>query len=244
MTAELCRYLKWDSDFFGSRIARVIGSQLTTDNLDPILSWCIEQEIDCLYFLGDIEDANTIKLAEDNNFRFMDIRVILEKRILAKPVLLEEYPGILIRQFKEIDIPILKLIAKSIYCDTRFYYDSNFPVSLVNQMYEIWIEKSCNGYADTVFVAEIDEKPVGYVTCHLQEGMTGQIGLIGVSSQYQKRRVGQNLLIESFRWFADMGREHITIATQGRNFSGQRLFQRCGFVTQLAQIWYHKWFPK
>jgi ribosomal protein S18 acetylase RimI-like enzyme len=109
-------------------------------------------------------------------------------------------------------------------------------------LYETWTEKSCNGYADTVLVAEIEDLPVGYIACHLLDEINGQIGLVGVGSDYQGRRLGQDLLNASLRWFAEMGREQVIVATQGRNVIGQRMYQKCGFLTRSLQLWYHRWF--
>ena len=33
------------------------------------------------------------------------------------------------------------------------------------------------------------------------------------------------------------------VVTQGRNIAGQRLYQRCGFLTRSVELWYHKWYP-
>ena len=40
------------------------------------------------------------------------------------------------------------------------------------------------------------------------------------------------------------GITYIDVVTQGRNYSAQRLYQRCGFITQSTELWYHKWLKK
>ena len=52
-----CRFLDWDSDFFGRRMARANVNRLTPESLRQIQSWCDSQRIDCLYFLADSADA-------------------------------------------------------------------------------------------------------------------------------------------------------------------------------------------
>jgi len=109
-------------------------------------------------------------------------------------------------------------------------------------LYETWIEKSCKGYADAVLVAELQGWPVGYISCHLLDQAEGQIGLFGVSADFQGKGLGQKLVNESLRWFAEQGMRQVTVVTQGRNCRAQRLYQRCGFLTRSVQLWYHRWF--
>ncbi|MCI0561736.1 MAG: hypothetical protein MN733_24870, partial [Nitrososphaera sp.] len=82
---SLCQYLDWDSDFFGCRIARITAHRLNHETIERIMMWCDSHHIDCLYFLGDIADKSTLRLAEDNKFRLMDIRVTLEKQLEDTP---------------------------------------------------------------------------------------------------------------------------------------------------------------
>lgn len=239
---SLCQYLDWDSEFFRRRIARITISRLSQESIERILTWCDSQVIDCIYFLADPDDGGTIRLAEDNGFHFADIRVTLERQ-LDNVVFTEEsrFEGS-IRLCVPGDVPTLRTIAGVSHRDSRFYYDSHFPRPLCNALYETWIEKSCHGYANAVLVAELQGRPVGYISCHLLDQTTGGIGLLGVSADGQGKGLGQRLVNESLRWFAGRAMERITVVTQGRNCKAQRSYQRCGFLTRSVQLWYHQWF--
>ena len=239
----LCQFLDWDSSFFGRRIARIISNQLDTELLRSILMWCDTNGIDCLYFLGDPSDQRTITTAEDSGFRLVDIRVTLEKEL--KNGLPQENQSVdtLVRPSTLNDTPALRMIARSSHRDTRFYYDPNFPESQCDALYETWLEKSCNGYADFVLVAEVGGKSVGYITCHKLEDRKGQIGLVGVGDGYQGRDIGSCLVRESLIWLAEQRMDRVSVVTQGRNVKAQRLYQKNGFVTKEVQLWYHRWFP-
>jgi dTDP-4-amino-4,6-dideoxy-D-galactose acyltransferase len=241
---EVCRRLDWDSDFFGLRIGRLIPNLLTPETLSEAVTWCAAQGIDCLYFLADPADADTVRLAESNGFRLVDIRVTLENQLNNHRDTSTEIPNILIRHCVLEDVPALRAIARTCHRDSRFYYDANFPKSLCDYLYETWIEKSCHGYAQAVFVAELHKQPVGYITCHLVGEGEGQIGLFGVSSDAQGSGLGCTLLNEALRWFAGQGRRRIMVVTQGRNCRAQRLYQRSGFVTRSVELWYHRWFSE
>ena len=237
-----CHYLDWDSSFFGYRIARVAGSRLDEQSTNEILVWCTARRIECLYLLADADDDTTVRLAEKHQFHLVDIRTTLEKRLdRTLPEGSESCPAE-VRVYTAADIPALQKIARVSYHHTRFYYDCRFPSHLADAMYETWIEKSCNGYAETVLVADVDGQPAGYISCHLSDKSTGQIGLVGVSGEWNGLGVGQTLVNESLRWFAARAIKRVRVVTQGRNSKAQRLYQRSGFVTETLHLWYHRWF--
>lgn len=239
-----CELLQWDTAFFGFRIARVCGDVLVPERIDQIDAWCRQNGIRCLYFLARSDDATTTRLAEDNGFRLVDIRMTLACQNSGSINAARDCPGhIQVRYAHPEDVPILQAIARESYCDTRFYYDANFPRQLCELLYKTWITLSCEGYADEVLIAILDGVPVGYVSCHLdREHGAGRIGLVGVSNRVRGQGVGQMLVRSALDWFATQGVQEVTVVTQGRNCAAQRLYQRCGFWTQTVQLWYHKWY--
>ena len=242
---ELCEKLEWDTTFWGFQVARVRGNILTSLLIEQIDEWCRQSEIGCLYFLARSNDANTVRIAEDSHFRLVDIRVTMEyspqrsrQSSLARPE-----SGIVVRESRPEDVNKLRDIARTCYRDTRFYVDPAFPTQMCDRLYETWIERSCEGFADAVLVAELDDQLVGYVTCHIGDNFrSGKIGLVGVSSEAKGRGVGQLLVSRALQWFESRGAQEVTVVTQGRNLPAQRLYQRCEFLTKAVELWYHKWY--
>jgi dTDP-4-amino-4,6-dideoxy-D-galactose acyltransferase len=237
---EVCEYLEWDSKFFGKRIARVTVPRLDEALSKKIDGWCSEKGIDCLYFLADSAALETLTVAQHGGFRFVDARLTLEcdHNRVAK----NEPPHAGLRRAEESDIPALREVARTAHRDSRFYYDGHFPAKKCGELYETWIEKSCRGWADRVFVADGAETVAGYVTCHIKDGKTGQIGLVGVSEKARGKGLGTNLVLEAVHWFVQEGMQKIRVVTQGRNVGAQRLYQKCGFEPSLSEIWFHRWF--
>jgi GNAT superfamily N-acetyltransferase len=199
-----------------------------------------------LYFLADSDDPETVRVAEDYGFRLVDIRVTLEHKIRSGQGEVSSCASgsVHLRHSNHADIPILQRIARGSYVDSRFYSDARFPIEKCEALYETWIKKSCEGYADVVLVAELDGQPAGYLSCHLTDDASrGQIGLVGVDPQARKYGLGSSLVRGGLEWFAGRGVEVVSVATQGRNIAGQRLYERCGFLTRGVQLWYHKWLP-
>ena len=235
-TPEPVEYLDWDSRFFGRRIARVRGHHLNDHLVAAILEWCSTQRIDCLYFLADAGDPRTVRLAERNAFDFVDIRTTFERSLEGLP---EE--STLIRPARPDDLPQLKRITGQSFSDSRFYYDSHFDRPSCDELYATWIERSCQGYADCVLVADLNGQAAGYVTCRLGASQVGSIGLIAVDASSQGSGLGGRLLVSALHYFRNHGMTSVTVVTQGRNLKSQRLYQRCGFLTQSVGLWYHHW---
>jgi len=235
MTGEICRHLPWDSEFFGVQIGSVIPHRLDAATMEAIRAFRQEEKIDCLYFLGDLGDAETIRQAEQEGFRLVDVRVTLERRGPSPP----PAGHVRIRPAEERDLPILTALARKNHNDTRFYYDGHFPKERCDALYARWIENGVRGQADRVLVPEIEGKAAGYITCHRE--VPPRIGLLGVGPAAQGKGLGGRLIREALAWFAEEGIERVSVVTQGRNVRAQRAYQREGFTTAAVEVWYHGW---
>ena len=186
-TPPVMEILDSDSKLFGVRIARVTGHDLDQQKAAAILRTMREESIQCAYFLADPE-PNTIRMAESSGFQLADIEVTLAARLLERYT--GPWQGDGVRESEHTDIPALRDIAARSHTDSRFYRDGRFSRELSDELYRTWITKSCHGYADIVMVTEHESRPVGYVTCHLKEDGSGEIGLMGVDSSVRKLGFG------------------------------------------------------
>jgi dTDP-4-amino-4,6-dideoxy-D-galactose acyltransferase len=237
-----CEFLRWDSDFFGKRIAHVVPAAVNAQVIAGITDWCRKEHIDCLYYLCPAEDTESSRCAENEGFHLVDIRVTLEQGVAhltshGRP----EATGI-VRLSRPQDVAVLSKIAGDSHHDGRFYADGRFPKELCDRFYATWIEKSCQGYAQAVWVCEAEGLAVGYVSCHLEGSHRGKIGLMAVAQEARGRGLGGNVVRAALDWFGQQGVEVVSVATQGRNIQSQRFYLRCGFLPRSVQLWYHKWF--
>lgn len=236
MTGEPCRYLDWDSRFFGVEIAQVAGGRLDAAGAAAVDRWCAERRIACLYFLADELGASTA-FAERAGFRLVDVRVELAHALAPPPAA----PDPRIRPAVGGDVPALRAIARTSHRDSRFYRDERFRRDRCDALYETWIDKSCNGGAAAVLVADVDDRVAGYVTCERPTASAGRIGLFAVAEAERGRGVGRALVGSALAWLAAHGAETVDVATQGRNVEAQRLYQAAGFRTAALRFWYHRW---
>jgi dTDP-4-amino-4,6-dideoxy-D-galactose acyltransferase len=187
---SICTYLDWDSEFFGCRIARANRSRLDGAGLDELLAWCVTNRIECLYLLADSNDPQTTHLAEINKFLLADMRMTFERMFGEGPIM---PAGAVVRMVREDDVGALREIARTGHRDTRFYFDGHFDRAKCDLLYETWIEKSCQGFAEAVLVAEVNRKPVAYITSHLRNG-DAQIGLMAVAEGQRGTGLGSILV--------------------------------------------------
>ena len=248
ISVDPCANLEWDTAFWGFPIARVQASTITEDQMRDIDAWCNRNKIRCLYFLARMDDSDTIYLAERYAFHLTDIRNdfrYVVEQTAPRPGTTKNN-GVCVRHFRSEDAKALRTTARESYHDTRFYFDRHFPRQQCDLLYETWIQRSWEGYADAVLVAVENSEAIGFVTCHVDRSIgtnpTGRIGLVGVTARARGHGVGQLLTSAAVGWFVEQRVQEIFVATQVRNIPAQRLYQRCGFITYSAHLWYHKWY--
>lgn len=240
MSAPLCELLPWDSEFFGRRIARLNAHILARETAAEAVAWCADNRVECLYFLATPDDPATIRAAETNGFRLVDLRVTLGRGYSSFTAATAP-PSV--RGAQPADIDSLVGIARVSHTHSRFYADPGFPDGKCDDLYEIWIRRSYDGWAKQVLVAESDGRVAGYCSCHFDDaGKTGSIGLIAVGADFRGQGLGRDLVRAASAWFHTQGAENATVVTQGSNVAAQRLYQQAGFVTKSVELWYHKWF--
>jgi len=241
--AELCEELPWDSAFFGVSIARALRSHLDESSCGAMLEWCVTRRIECLYFLCPLADSVTQRLLNDHGFQSVGVRVTL-----VRP------PGSDIagdsarfRTATVEDIPRLRAIALTSHRDTRFHADGHFDPGRCDELYATWIEKSVQGYATHVIVAERDGAAVGYVTLHVDEKAPAvreaRIGLFAVDEQWRGRGIGRDLLRHAGQMLLKEGVGDTSVVTPGST-GALTLYKSAGFRTTDESLWYHRWFSR
>jgi dTDP-4-amino-4,6-dideoxy-D-galactose acyltransferase len=233
-------YLIWDSDFFNRRIARVTSGCLRSDEVERILTWAVEERIDCLYYLANGQEINSTSLVEANGFHFVDLRVTFIKD-LTKP----EQPFIPsrhIRRADEKDLSTLKELARKAFQLSRFHVDAHFDQAKADLMYEVWVENDLRTTGHDVWVIDMEGQLAAYTSVSVKHDGKAQIGLVGTQADWR----GKGLALELQRFVGEElqneGIREVEVVTQGRNIAEQNLYQQAGYFTRSIDLWYHKWF--
>ena len=121
--------LDWDSKFFGFPVAQISSNRLDKKSLQEVLYFCRKNKIKLLQFKCDAHHRQSILLAEKNNFHFADVRITLTKQLCMEDCHEENLPEkISLRLAEDADILSLKEIVTDIYTNSRYYFDTNFPI--------------------------------------------------------------------------------------------------------------------
>ena len=242
-TAEQCELLPWDSNFFAFPIARLRSDHLTSQIADDAEKWCRDHHIHCLYFLARSDDPDTVKLAESRGYHLVDVRLTMDQSPSPASIPPVTPGSNSCRAAMTDDLPELRRIARSSHTDTRFFFDDRFEWPRCEALYETWIQSSCEGFAQAVFVVESGGRVAGYVTCHLsKQADDGSIGLIAVDGLHQGKGLGRQLIAAAMDWFIAQKTSRVSVVTQGRNVAAQRLYARAGFIPRKLELYYHRWF--
>lgn len=241
--SQPCEFLEWDTAFFGVRTAKATDNTLTAAGTEGILRWCRDNCIDALYFLCPANDNTTRRHAQQAGFHLVDIRLTLEHGF--KTSHFPQAPDAVSHDIRELgkdDLPALRTLAAVSHRNTRFYNDPFYPRAACDRFYAAWIERSCAGYDDKVWVLEDSSGIAGYATARIREG-AGAMGLVAVSEQARGKGAGSALVRRSLAWFREEGARSAKVVTQGSDVPAQRMYQRAGFVTSRVELWYH-WHPR
>ncbi|XPV75723.1 MAG: GNAT family N-acetyltransferase [Desulfovibrio sp.] len=258
----ICELLPWDSEFFGTRIGRVLVQNLDEEGAAQVDAWAKEHDVACLYFLAEMDDYKTFAQCTASGFIPVDVKADLKysskyaSHALGSchnEVLNESETGsdssseLFLRPATEDDRPRLLEIAAKSFSKTRFFMDPHFDKQKCRDMYGIWVEKTFDDDTQHVIVGEVDGVVVGFIICNLNgadNGKTpsGRIGLVGIDPAYHGHSYGKTLVHGAVQWFESQGVEELMVCTQGNNIIAQRVYQFCGFHTYTMQVWFHKWY--
>jgi GNAT superfamily N-acetyltransferase len=220
------------------RIGRVEGDAMTADRAATVAGWAAANGVACVYFLSG-EDAAAAHAAEEAGFRLMDVRVGLARATEAAPA------DARIRPFEPADLPALREIARTSHRVTRFYADPRFPRERCDDLYDTWIVRSTEGWADAVLVADHAGEAAGYISCHADEAAArGSIGLFAVAESARGSGLGASLVRAAVGWCAARGLPQIGVVTQGRSAAAFRVYERSGFAVESLGFWFHRWYDR
>lgn len=236
--AATLRLLDWDSAFFGVRIASLAEPPRDAADLAGAVQAARRMGVECAYVLCDVEDQGAIRALSAAGARLVDVRMTFERGLADLPPRAAES---ITRAARADDVPALRELAAASHESSRFYADGRFPRERCEELFATWIQKSCEGWAQVVRVAEIDGGVRGYTTGHVREDGRGEIGLVAVDPRAQGVGLGTKLVVSALHALRALGSTRATVVTQGRNIGAQRLYQGQGFRTQRVQTWHHLW---
>ena len=150
----------------------------------------------------------------------------------------------LIRKFQEADRDAIKAITAICFEGVAIDYAMEERYGLIDG--KDWryrkvrhIDNDITANADGIFVAEIDDQVIGYITARIdQETKVGGIPNLGVLPGYRGAGIGRQLIATAVVYAKEAGMLYLRIETLAHNPIGQYLYPSCGFQEVARQVHY------
>ncbi len=253
----LLEMLKWDSDIFEIKMARV-RNLIENDNsiglknklLKFIIQECKDKGINHLSCKVYSDDITSIHTLERNGFRLMD--TLLDYVFDFRKYSIQEFnPPCIIRPFNEKDIESIVELARKTFSSHfgRFNVDRKLR-GKADKLYSEWAKNSCEGYGDIVFVAELNKKVVGYSvwkTVNWSKKLLGiNIGSYSIAAVHPDaygKGIFKALTLAGMKWLK--GKVDIVEGpTHINNYPVQRGYTTLTWKIVDARHTFHKWIKR
>lgn len=225
--------LDWDSNFWGVNIYD-IGKNYDfinfKSNIDLELS-TTPFIIQALSPEGNIQYINTL---EENGFRFVESKINLVKKVQGETVNLDLN---FLREVKREDLVNYKDEFYTLYGQvSRFAF---LGKEKVNDFYYKWVSKSIQGNFDDNCIGYYDNDTLaGFITYKIED-QKSTIGLVGVFTDYQGKKISQSLLFYIYNVAVKNDCKEIRISTQGKNTKAINSYIKNGFLVDNIKHWYY-----
>lgn len=151
-----------------------------------------------------------------------------------------------LREYRESDREILKELTVEAFRPVSIDNNIERKFGLINGTDWAWrkkrhIDADCDANPDGIFVAEVEDRVVGYITTRLDPATKiGWIPNMAVGAGQRGRGIGKLLMDRALAYFADEGMEYAKIETLDQNEVGCRFYPKVGFEEVARQIHYLK----
>ena len=245
----------WDSDKLGVSMAKAdilvdaghpSSPLVVVEFLRAFDGWATELRVRHVAIRLNFEDIVVRVKVENMGFHIVDA-LLVQKLELTSPVPKSERM-VSCRSGALEDAAAFEEDVAALYADSRYHVDGGFELQRLRNLYALWLRTAFASEADRILVAELDGRPVGFITCYIEQEYTtctdlklGFIGLLGVLPSAQGRKVGKSLIQGAVEWFDAQGIQVVTVATQITNYAGLSTYQSSGFRPLTALATYHCW---
>ena len=256
----ILKELDWDSDIFGVRMARIehlitdetiINTEKVKNNLISfICCQCACSGIEHLSCRVNTDDIASVHALEKSRFRLMDTLLNYAFDFRKHTTLIEDhkpqYKVRLIHKGEDKDIAEVARVAFQNHFG-RFHADKRFPRKKAAELYAEWAKNAYKGYADCIFVAEVDGRLVGYsvwsepgITQQLLGTRIGLYGICGIHPDAHGKGIFKSLTLAGMKWLEGKA-DIVEGGTLVNNYPVQRGYATLGWQIIDARYTFHKW---
>lgn len=232
-----CQELKWDSEYFGMKCARVsLSGCLDSDTQKEVLDICNNFEFVTISNINN-DNSNNIWIGTNTTAFLADVNIQFHKNLTNESMPVDLSTGIYN------NYPLneqIVTIARQAFKYSRFINDPNLPLNQAKGIYVHWLE-SAFGLDDKYFViCERGGLCAGFILFSLQDGK-GIIELIAVDQKFQGQKVGRSMIAAVQSFMIKNGITKLNVGTQINNISAIQFYNKMGFEYSSCTSVYHMW---
>ena len=228
--------LKWDSDFFGFKVSRIIFVE-NTDLKENLKTLYANKSVLTYIFSKNKLDGDFLK---NYNGNLVDIKIVFQKRTTNINIDSDSLKNIKVykNNYSKERMYQLAFLSGEF---SRFNTDSNLPRSKFEELYRLWVDNSISGkLASKVFVYIEERKIVGFTTLSIKDNF-GEIGLIAVDKNYQGKSIGSKLIMKVEMYLYEKEIEYLRVSTQEANINAIKFYKKNNFKVIEKMFIYHFW---
>ena len=231
------KYLEWDSDFFGYKIARLDVQDITEKEFEVIRLELIKSNIKLAYVFINPDDNNSNYIMTKHKADLVDTKVTFSINIPK-----DFYPTINISEYNKaiISDEILQLSIQSGEY-SRYKKDERFINREYERLYTAWITNSIKKIiADEVLVYNENFIYKGVISLKYNKEVA-TIGILAVDQTLRNKGIGKQLIYEAFNHAKINGCSNMNVSTQSENKIACSFYRKIGFIINKKTNIFHLW---
>ncbi|MEM7550845.1 MAG: GNAT family N-acetyltransferase [Bacteroidota bacterium] len=235
----MIKFLEWDSNFFGYKVAKIdLINRL--EDIEKEIEWAKDQDIKLIYLFLDSDLPGALSYLSTNNFEVIDEKIIFSKSIVKEiPSSDLDYHFVTEVNFKKRKEGFYELAYISGE-HSRFKNDPLIPEKKFREMYRMWVKNSVIKNDSELINISDKGKLVGMITVDAKEDHSS-IGLLAVKGTARGRGIGRILigLAEQFSRQKDLS--ELRVATQKLNTNACKFYEQMNFKVFQGKLISHIW---
>jgi len=236
------KHIKWDSDFFGFKVAQILKTGVNESNLPLILKQLKTDNYRLIYWQIPNYDHDAVYIARKYGGFLADEKIVYHKKLdsLAKMDHTNVLYNATFYEYMEPETDLVKLaLVSGEY--SRYKSDPHFPKNLFEELYRCWITRSVHKEIawETLIVRDCT-KILGMLTLG-ENNQRGDIGLLAVAPECRRKGIGKLLVEKAGQYFVQNGYSAVQVVTQSRNTAARILYESCGYAAEKQTFFFHFW---
>jgi len=243
---------EWDSDHFGVNVGK-LKLALFNREVDvkgrrylfkKVKDAATSRGLSVIFARIALNDQQTIHSLEKEGAIPADVLLTFYINLKGELAPVRSSSFVKIVEANERDEQVLMEIARKIFKLDQFHMDPYLPRDKCDELYAKWVSSCVNGLVDTVLVARKAGKPIGFITCKVEDIVDGYsygiIDMVGVKKEHESKGIGSLLIAKALEWFSNCTKS-VYVGTQAANISAVRFYEKVGFRQIHSEATLHLW---